>query len=145
MGAEKQYVIFRLEGQLYGAEVGVVREVSQLSPITRLPGAPPFVEGVIDLRGEVMPVVDIRKRVGLPERPADEETRVLILDAGDMTAALTVDGVEQVLTLDEEQIAPADARMALPGQDYVVGVARGDERLIILMDLARLLTAAESN
>lgn len=142
---EKQYVIFRLEGQLYGAEVGVVREVVQLGPITRLPNTPAFVDGVIDLRGEVMPVVDIRKRLGLPVRPADDETRALILDVGGLTAALTVDGVEQVATLDEEQIAPADSRMALPGQDYVVGVARSDERLIIVMDLARLLGAAESN
>jgi purine-binding chemotaxis protein CheW len=142
VGAEKQYVVFRLEGQLYGAEITVVREVSYLSPITRLPNTPSFVEGVIDLRGEVMPVIDIRKRLALPPREADGETRTLILNVGSMTAALVVDGVDQVLTLHDDQITPPDARVTLPGQDYVVGIARAGEKLVIIMDLARMINTA---
>ena len=142
VGAEKQYVVFRLEGQLYGAEISVVREVSYLTPITRLPNTPPYVEGVIDLRGEVMPVIDIRKRLGLPAREADGETRVMILSVRDMTSALVVDGVEQVLTLSDEQITAPDQRVTVAGQDYVVGVARSGEQLVIIMDLARMLNTA---
>ncbi|MFZ5824991.1 MAG: chemotaxis protein CheW [Bacillota bacterium] len=142
MGADKQYVVFRLEGQLYGAEITVVREVSYLTPITRLPNTPPYVEGVIDLRGEVMPVIDIRKRLGLPSREADSETRVMILSVRDMTSALVVDGVEQVLTLSDEQITAPDQRVTVAGQDYVVGVARSGEQLVIIMDLARMLNTA---
>lgn len=142
MAAEKQYVVFRLEGQFYGAEITVVREVSYLSPITRLPNTPPFVEGVIDLRGEVMPVIDIRKRLGLPPHAADGETRVLILSVGDMRSALVVDGVDQVLTLKDEQITPSDSRVVLHGQDYVIGVARTSEKLVIIMDLARMISTA---
>ncbi len=142
LGAEKQYVVFRLEGQLYGAEITVVREVSYLSPITRLPNTPAYVEGVIDLRGEVMPVIDIRKRLNLPTRQADQETRVMILSAGDMTSALVVDGVDQVLTLNDDQIVPPDGRMTIAGQDYVRGVARSGEKLVIVMDLERLIRTA---
>lgn len=142
MGAEKQYVVFRLDGQFYGAEIGVVREVSHLSTITRLPNTPPFVEGVIDLRGEVMPVIDARRRLGLVTREADGQTRMMILDLGGMTAALVVDGVEQVLTLRDEQISPPDSRLTVAGQDYVVGVARSDEKLVIILDLARMIQTA---
>lgn len=142
MGADKQYVVFRLDGQLYGAEINVVREVSYLTPITRLPNTPAYVEGVIDLRGEVMPVIDIRKRLGLPSRPQDGETRVMILSVGDFPTALVVDGIDQVLTLNDDQIVPPDARITVAGQDYVVGVARAAEKLVIVMDVARLITSA---
>ncbi|MFS8640185.1 MAG: chemotaxis protein CheW, partial [Symbiobacteriaceae bacterium] len=98
--AAGQYVIFRLADQWYGADIAVVREVSYLTPVTRLPNTPHFVEGVIDLRGEVMPVIDMRKRLGLPARPADGDSRIMILTVGGLTAALVVDGVEQVATIE---------------------------------------------
>lgn len=142
VSAEKQYVVFRLDDQLYGAEITVVREVSYLSPITRLPNTPAYVEGVIDLRGEVMPVIDIRKRLGLPTRQADGETRVMILDVGQITTALVVDGVDQVLTLRDEQISPPNAHVTVAGQDYVVGVARSAEKMVIVMDLPRMINTA---
>lgn len=142
MGAEKQYVVFRLDGQLYGAEITVVREVSYLSPITRLPNTPAYVEGVIDLRGEVMPVIDIRKRLGLSTRPADAETRVMILNVELFTTALVVDGVDQVLTLNDDQITPPDSQVTTAGQDYVKGVARSGDKLVIIMDLVRMIQTA---
>lgn len=142
MGADKQYVVFRLDGQLYGAEITVVREVGYVQPITRLPNTPAFVEGVIDVRGEVMPVIDIRKRLGLSTREADAETRIMILNVGDMTSALVVDGVEQVLTLNDDQITAPDSRVLVAGQDYVIGVARTGERLVVIMDLGRMIGTA---
>lgn len=142
MGTEKQYVVFRLDDQLYGADIAVVREVSYLTPVTRLPNTPAYVEGVIDLRGEVMPVIDIRKRLSLSSRPADGQTRVMILSVGDMTSALVVDGVDQVLTLNDDQITPPDNRVTMAGQDYVVGVARSGQKLVVIMDLGRLITTA---
>lgn len=142
MGADKQYVVFRLDGQLYGADITVVREVSYLSTITRLPNTPAFVEGVIDLRGEVMPVIDTRKRLGLLTREPDNETRVMILDVSAMTTALVVDGVDQVLTLNDDQISPPSSRVMVAGQDYVIGVARSGEKLVIIMDLAKMIATA---
>jgi len=142
MAESNQYVIFRLDDQLYGADITVVREVSYLTPVTRLPNTPHYVEGVIDLRGEVMPVISLRKRLGLPDRPADADTRIMILSVGSLTAALVVDGVEQVVTLEAGAIAKPDASLTVAGQDYVYGVARMDDRLVVLIDLRRMLTVA---
>ncbi len=139
MGAERQYVVFRLEGQVYGADISVVREVNYVTPVTRLPNTPAYVMGVMDLRGEVLPVIDMRKRLGLPSHETDKEARVMILDLGGHASAITVDGVDQVVTLNDEQIVPPDQRLSLPGQDYVVGVARTADTLVVIMDLARLV------
>lgn len=139
MGAEQQYVVFRLMGQLFGAAIDVVREVNYLTPVTRLPNTPEFVEGVIDLRGEVLPVIDLRKRLHLPPREADAESRLMVLNLGERAAALIVDGVDQVLTLNSDQIVPPDSRVVLAGRDYVTGVARSGETLVVILDLARLM------
>lgn len=139
MGAEQQYVVFRLMGQLFGAAIDVVREVNYLTPVTRLPNTPEFVEGVIDLRGEVLPVIDLRKRLHLPPRETSAEARLMVLNLGERAAALIVDGVDQVLTLNTDQIVPPDSRVVVAGRDYVTGVARSGETLVVILDLARLM------
>ena len=142
MGTERQYVIFRMMGQLYGAAIDVVREVNYLTPVTRLPNTPAFVEGVIDLRGEILPVIDLRKRLGMPVREADTESRLMVLNLGERSAALLVDGVDQVVTLNTDQIVPPDAHVVTAGRDYVAGVARTAETLVVILDLARLMDEA---
>lgn len=136
---EKQYVAFRLAGQLYGAPIDVVREVNYLTAITRLPNTPAYVDGVMDLRGEILPVVNLRRRLNLPDREADTDTRLLILNLEEHSTALVVDGVDTVLTLDENAIVAPDRSITVPGQDYVVGVARSGEKLVIVLDLPRLM------
>lgn len=139
MGAEQQYVVFRLMGQLFGAAIDVVREVTHLTPITRLPNTPGYVEGVIDLRGEVLPVIDLRRRLDLPPQAPTPDSRLMVLSLGDRSSALIVDGVDQVLTLNTDEIVPPDTRVVRAGQDYVTGVARNGENLIVIIDLARLI------
>jgi purine-binding chemotaxis protein CheW len=139
LGAEQQYVVFRLMGQSYGAPISTVREVNYLTPVTRLPNTPPYVEGVIDLRGEILPVVDLRKRLGLPLREEGTEARLMILNLNGRSAALVVDGVDQVFTLNTDSIVPPDAHTTLPGQDFVDGVVRIAEALVVLLDLAALM------
>jgi len=140
VGTEQQYVIFRLMGQLFGAAIDVVREVTYQTPVTRLPNTPEYVEGVVDLRGEVLPVVNLRKRLGLPSRDADTETRLMVLNLGERAAAaLVVDGVDQVLTMGTEEIVAPDAQVTRIGENYVTGVARSGENLVVILDLARLM------
>jgi len=142
---DRQYVVFRLEGQRYGAGIAVVREVGNVLPVTRLPNTPEYVDGVLDLRGEVLPVIDLRRRLGLPTKVADLDTRVMVLDLGDdHAAALVVDGVEQVITVAEASVTAPDPQLILPGQDYVAGVARSDDHLVVLMDLKRLMDATHT-
>jgi len=139
VGAEQQYVVFRLMGQHFGAAIDVVREVTNLTPVTRLPNTPEYVEGVMDLRGEVLPVINLRKRIGAPTREADAESRLMILSLGERSAAVIVDGVEQVLTMNTDQIIAPDAHVVMHGKDYVIGVARSGESLVVILDLARLM------
>ena len=136
---EKQYVAFRLAGQLYGAAIEVVREVNYQTGITRLPNTPAYVDGVMDLRGQILPVISLRRRLGLPDREHDGDTRLLILNLDDRSTALVVDGVDTVLTLDESSIIPPDAALTVAGQDYVIGVARAGEKLVVILDMARLM------
>jgi purine-binding chemotaxis protein CheW len=143
VGAEQQYVVFRLIGQLFGASIDVVREVTYLSTVTHLPNTPAYVDGVIDLRGEVLPVVDLRKRLGLPQRDeAEKDARLMILNLGERSAALVVDGVDQVINLDPAEIVAPDQQLTLPGQDYVTGMVRSGERLVVLLDLDRVMEMA---
>lgn len=140
MGAERQYVVFRLVDQMFAASIEVVREVTYMASVTRLPNTPAFVEGVIDLRGEILPVVDLRKRLGLPPREGgDLDSRLMILNLGERSAAMLVDGVDQVIMLSDEVISPPDRSVTVPGKDYVTGVARTDEKLVVLLDLARIM------
>ncbi|MDB4893815.1 MAG: cheW1 [Firmicutes bacterium] len=140
MGAERQYVVFRLDGQRYGAPIDVVREVNYMTPITRLPNTPPYVDGVIDLRGEILPVVNLRARLNLAVRANDTETRLMILNLGDRSSALVVDGVEHVLDVREEEITAQEPGVILPGEDYVLGTARAEGGLVVILDLDRLMS-----
>lgn len=139
VGTERQYVVFRLVGQSFGAAIDVVREVNYLTPVTRLPNTPDYVDGVIDLRGEILPVVDLRRRLGLASVADTPETRLMVLNLGERSAAIKVDGVEQVLTLNSDAISAPDKHTVMPGQDYVLGVTRAGEQLIVMLDLARLM------
>lgn len=135
---DQQYVLFRLNGQAYGAEISLVREVNHLSPITRLPNTPPYIEGVLDLRGEVLPVINLRRRLGLPEAEQGRDTRVMVMDLGKRSAAMIVDGVDQVVTLRSEEMQAPDQALAAVGQDYIKGVARSGDALVVIMDVPRL-------
>lgn len=136
---DRQFVLFRLNGQAYGADISLVREVNYLSPITRLPNTPSFVEGVLDLRGEVLPVINLRRRLGLPDREGDRETRVMVVDLGSRSAAFIVDGVEQVVSLRPEEVEALDLPLPTVGQDYIAGIARSGGSLVVIMDIMKLI------
>jgi len=140
MALEKQYVVFHLAGQRYGAPIEVVREVTYLTPVTPLPGAPAHVEGVVDLRGEVIPVINLHRRLGIPDGDAQGDRRLMVLSLGQRSAAVVVDEVDQVLNLPTEAVLPPDPSMHLPGQAYVSGIARDSGGgLVVMLDLGGLL------
>jgi purine-binding chemotaxis protein CheW len=132
-------VPFRLDGQRYGAPITLVREVGYMQAATRLPLTPDWVEGVIDLRGEVLPVINLRRRLGLPEKATTEETRLMVLTSGERSAALIVDEVDTVTALTEEQIGQPDPGLLPGAEEYLTGVARTEDGLIVLIDLVRLI------
>lgn len=140
---ERQLVIFDLATEHYGVAIHTVREIIRMQNVTHVPDTPPYVEGVINLRGRVIPVVDLRRRFGLPETERGGDTRVLVVDIGGDEVGAIVDAVREVKRIPESTVEPAAALTTTEDSYYIEGVAKLDDRLLILLDLERALQAAE--
>lgn len=136
---ERQIVVFELAGETCGMDIGAVREIIRMPEVTHLPDAPDYVEGVANLRGNVIPVIDLRARLGLEATAPTKETRVVVVDGAEGDAGVIVDAVTEVLRL------PADAveGAASGGKvgSHVEGVANLGERLVILLNMRAVLSA----
>lgn len=138
-----QLVVFQLGSELYGADISVVREVSPLQRVTRVPRTPKYMEGVTNLRGRVIPVVDLRRRLGLPVAAATKSTRIAVAELEGGQVGMIVDAVQEVLRVPASSIEPPSQLLSKVDSEYVQGVAKVDGRLIILLDLARVLQREE--
>jgi|SRR3972149_2097086 len=134
-----QLVSFNLGDEEYGVEILKVQEINRMVHITRVPKAPHFVEGVINLRGKVIPIVDLRKRFGLPEKAPDRNTRIIVVETTGKTVGLIVDGVSEVLRLSSDTIEPPPPMVAGVDAEYIWGVGKLEDRLLILLDLGKVL------
>lgn len=137
-------VCFTIGGHQCGLDVAAVDEVLRVVAVTPLPGAPPFVEGVINRRGTVTPVIDLRKRVGLAPGPYDEATRIVITALRGHPAGLIVDTVSDVITIDEADmgIDPSEV-LGLDLRQYAARVVTVEGALVVVIDPARILTDEE--
>jgi purine-binding chemotaxis protein CheW len=136
-----QWVTFSLEGETYGVNVMHVQEVLKLTDIAPVPGAPVYVLGIINLRGNVVTVVDTRRLFGLPQQEANDLTRIVILEVDKQVVGILVDSVTEVVELDGSQVESPPTVGAEEGGRYIHGVHSDGERLIILVDLSRVLAA----
>lgn len=141
----EQIVVLDLAGEAYGVEIGRVEEIIRIQPITRIPHGPACMEGVINLRGRVIPVLDLRKRFGLPADDASGRGRIVVAEVGDHTVGLVVDGVSEVLNVSPEAVVQPSTLMTTPATAFLRGMAKLDERLVLLLDLARVLSQAEQD
>jgi purine-binding chemotaxis protein CheW len=141
----EQIVVLDLGGEAYGVEIGRVEEIIRMQAITRIPNGPSFIEGVTNLRGRVIPVLDLRKRFGLPASDATRRSRIVVGELGDHTVGLVVDGVSEVLHLSSEAVEPPPTLVTSADSAFLRGVAKLDERLILLLDLSRLLSQSEQD
>ncbi|WP_334109540.1 chemotaxis protein CheW [Thermodesulfitimonas autotrophica] len=142
-GREEQIVVFKLAEQTYGVDIGAVAEIIRMESITRVPRAPEFVEGVINLRGRIIPVIDLRKRFGLPEGEQTRQSRIIIVEIGGMTIGMIVDAVLEVLRIAAETIEPPPAVVDGVDVAYLRGIALWEERMIILLNLQKILYEKE--
>ena len=140
---ELQLVIFSLAKEEYGLPINKVHEINRLVPITKLPQAPPFMEGVINLRGRIIPVVDLRKHFGLEVTPHNDDTRIIIVEVNGQTVGMIVDAVTEVVHLPLNNIEPPPASFLLDAQ-YIQGVGKLDNRLLILLEMDQILTNQET-
>jgi purine-binding chemotaxis protein CheW len=137
--ATEHLATFYLDREEYGVDVRQVQEIRRVTEITSVPRAPRFIRGVINLRGRILPVLDLRTRLGLGEVAASRAARIVVVRVKDRLLGLLVDGASQVLKIPVSQVEPAPEEVVQKGGDYIRGVAKLDDRLIILVDLERLL------
>jgi len=142
-GDERQLVVFQLGAELYGVEISRVHEIIRLQEVTRVPHSPTFVEGVINLRGKVISVINLRRRFGLPEADDTRDGRIVVVDINDQVVGMVVDGVSEVLRINSATIEPPSPAVAGIDSEYLQGIAKLPERLVILLDLDRVLTRDE--
>ena len=140
----RQVVVFRLAEGSYGLDIQVVREINRLTDVTVIPKAPSFVEGIINLRGTIVPVVNLGLRFGMTRTEHSKDARVVVIEASDHTIGLVVDEVSEVLRIPEEDIDPA-TNVSASGisVDYVTGVGKIGDRLILILSLEKLFTSDE--
>jgi purine-binding chemotaxis protein CheW len=142
---EIQAACFRLDEELYAVDIMRIREIIRPQKLTRLVKAPTFIEGVINLRGTVIPVVDIRRRFDLPVREIDFRTKLLIVSAAGTVLGLVVDEVTEVVTIPVENIKPPPAVVKGVGGDYLIGVCLVRDSLISLLNIDRIINSEEKS
>ncbi len=138
-----QLVSFKLGGEEFGVDIMQVQEIIRMQNITAVPNAPDFVEGVINLRGRVIPIIDLRKRFGLEGKEHDKATRIVVVKVDDITVGLVVDEVSEVLRIPANTVEPPPPIVAGVESDYIKGVGKLDDRLLILLDLSKTLSREE--
>ncbi len=147
MGQEKketQLVVFRIGDEEFGVEIVQVREIVRLFEITRMPKAPVYIEGVVNLRGQIIAVIDLAKRLGVSAKPRGQNSRIMIVEMGQNTIGMIVDSVVEVLRLPQENIdhVPELIETGVP-EHYIRGVGKLKDRLLVLLDLNAVLTYEE--
>ena len=140
-----QVVAFKLLNEEYGVSILNVQEIRNLTDITRVTFAADYIKGVINLRGSVLPVIDLKKRLGLADAPYTEDTRVVTVTVGDLHVGMLVDAVTEVLTINSK---PVDPKKAINGKEitrYLSGIGNVDGRLIIMLNLQEILDLPKDN
>lgn len=142
-GRERQMVVFSLNSEDYGVDIEKIREIIPMQTIVSVPRAPQFVEGIINLRGRVIPVLDLRRHFGFEKKPPGPAQRIVIVEADQECTGVVVDSVSSVIQVPREAIE--DPSEVIIGSDvgYIQGVAKVDNDLIVLLDLAAIITEAQ--
>jgi purine-binding chemotaxis protein CheW len=139
MSAELHIVGFKVGRETYGVPIASLHEIVRVPEITAVPDAPDYIEGVINLRGKIVSVIDLRKRFGEPATAPNRRNRILVVEHGGRLSGLIVDAASEVLKIPAADIEPAPASLQDGGLNCVTGLGKYRERLIVLLDISRLL------
>jgi len=140
---ENQLVVFDLANEHYGVDIAAVEGIIKMQSVTAVPRAPSFVEGVTNLRGKVLPVIDLHKRFGLTGVEATKDTRIVVVEMNGTTVGIVVDAVSEVLRINPEAIEPPSPIVTTVDSAFIRGIAKTKEGLIILLDLGKVLSSRE--
>lgn len=140
-----QLVTFTIGHEEFGVDILAVQEIIRTMEITKVPKAPHFVEGVINLRGKVIPIIDLRSRFNMSTKKHDKSTRIIVLEINTMIVGFVVDAVSEVLRVPANTVEPPPPVVAGVESEYISGIGKLDDRLLILLDLNKLLGGVEIN
>ncbi len=141
--AERQYVIFKLDKEEYGVDIMHVKEISEFKESVKIPSAPSFVDGIINYRGVITPVINLRRKFGLVIKEPTSNTRIIIINLNEKQVGFLVDDASQVLTIDEKDVDPAPELITNIEDKYIDGIAKISERMVILLNLEKVLNEEE--
>ncbi len=137
--AIQKVIVFKLKEDYYGVPVDQVESIERWESMTRVPNAPAFVKGVMNLRGEILPIIDLQARFEIGEAEKKEESRLVVVQNQELKVALIVDEANDVVDLDQERIDPAPETTQAGHSTYIYGVAKQSDHLLILLDLEKVL------
>jgi purine-binding chemotaxis protein CheW len=138
-----QLVSFNIGTEEFGIDILKVQEINRMVDITRVPRAPEFVEGIINLRGKVIPIIDVRKRFNMELAQHDKNTRIVVVDIDSQVMGMVVDSVSEVLRIPASTIEPTPEVVTSLDSEYIRGVAKLEDRLLIYLDLSKILSGEE--
>lgn len=141
--AEEHVVVFRLGQEFYALDIQAVQEIVRIQPTTSIPGSEPWVEGITNLRGRVVPVIDLRRRCGVQASEHTSDSRVVVVGGATGMVGLIVDAVTEVMRIPVDQIEAPGAIVSVPQNSYLRGIAKLEDRLVSLMDLDGVLPSRE--
>ena len=142
-GKTSQYVVFKIGGQEFGVEIKQAREIINSRELTSIPNAPDFVEGVTNLRGEIVPIIGLRERLNTSKVSSSEENKIIIVEINGTLTGMKVDDVEGIIRLAEDNIGKAPKITQGINKEYISGVGKLDKKLLILLNLNRVLSRDE--
>ncbi len=139
-----QLVSFIIGNEEFGVDILYVQEINRMIQITKVPNAPFFVEGVINLRGRVIPVIDLRKKLGMDKKDHDKNTRIIVVEIGEKVVGFIVDAVKEVLRIQSNITEPPPEMVSGINSEFISAVGKLEDRLLILLDLKKILSNEEN-
>ncbi len=138
-----QLVSFTIDNEEFGVDILLVQEINRMIQITKVPNSPPFIEGVINLRGRIIPVIDLRVKLGMQKKGHDKNTRIVVVEVKEKTVGFIVDAVQEVLRIPRDITEAPPEIAAGQNSEFIMAVAKLEDRLITLIDLEKILSTDE--
>ncbi|MGA1862700.1 chemotaxis protein CheW [Deferribacter thermophilus] len=142
--ALKQFVVFKLQQEKYAIDIMKVDEIIRMMEITKIPKADYYIEGIINLRGKVIPVIDLKKKFGLDLKEYDKFTRIMVVDIRGKKIGFIVDEVEEVMRIDDDSIDTTTSFSSNIDDNFVIGVAKTEKGLIVIIDIEKVMSEEET-
>lgn len=136
---ERKYVVFKLESEYYGIDIENVQGIEKVQDFTTVPNSKHYIKGVINLRGEVVPIIDLRKRFGIEEKDIDDDSRIIVVFFNDLQIGILVDSSSEVIEFNLDEIDNAPTTLDTNYEDFVKGIGKKEDRLIILLSTEKIL------